>query len=121
MGHVSVLSKDMVKNWCVINFSSLRCGQEKFKSIDKSYYRRAHGFVLMYDISNVQSFENVRKWIRAINETCDAKVPILIVGNKSDLRTATLQTKLIKQEQGELVARVNNFKKKNFLFKLKFF
>jgi len=83
------------------------CGQEKFNSIDKSYYRRAHGFVLMYDISNVQSFENVRKWIRAINETCDAKVPILIVGNKSDLRSATLQTKLIKQEQGELVARNN--------------
>ena len=63
----------------------------------------------MYDISNLKSFENVRKWIRTINETCDAKVPILLVANKSDLRNETpkaSQNKLIKHEYGELVARV---------------
>lgn len=43
--------------------------------------------MLLYDVSNEQSFLNVRKWINDIGENADqAKLPVVIVGNKIDLR-----------------------------------
>ena len=62
------------------------CGQERFRSIAKSYFRRADGVVLMYDVTCEQSFLNVREWIHSINEISDRTVPIIIIGNKTDLR-----------------------------------
>ncbi len=62
------------------------CGQERFRSIAKSYFRRADGVVLMYDVTCEQSFLNVRDWIQSINDISDRNIPIIIIGNKTDLR-----------------------------------
>ena len=59
-------------------------GQDRFRSITKNYYKGAHGIILIYDITNKKSFENVRNWINQIKEEVSEKVSIILVGNKID-------------------------------------
>ena len=76
-------------------------GQERFRSITKNYYKGAHGIVLIYDVTNKDTFENVRKWIKQIKEEVDEKVSIILVGNKIDKEDQRVITK----EQGESMAQ----------------
>ncbi|XP_056428026.1 ras and EF-hand domain-containing protein-like isoform X2 [Hyla sarda] len=62
-------------------------GQERFRSIAKSYFRKAHGVLLMYDVTSESSFLNVRQWIDEIKDSCDKPIPLMLIGNKTDLRT----------------------------------
>lgn len=41
-------------------------GQERFRSLTKSYFRRADGVILMYDVTNERTFANVRNWIHNV-------------------------------------------------------
>lgn len=43
-------------------------GQERFRTITTAYYRGAMGIMLVYDITNEKSFENIRNWLRNIEE-----------------------------------------------------
>ncbi|XP_063781941.1 ras and EF-hand domain-containing protein-like [Pseudophryne corroboree] len=61
-------------------------GQERFRSIAKSYFRKAHGVLLMYDVTSESSFLNVRQWIDEIKNSCDKPIPLMLIGNKTDLR-----------------------------------
>lgn len=61
-------------------------GQERFRSIAKSYFRRADGVILLYDCTYERSFVNVRDWIAAVEEGAEKKIPIMIAANKTDLR-----------------------------------
>eukprot|EP01083_Nonionella_stella_P008119 23447_1 len=60
-------------------------GQERFQNITTSYYRGAHCIILVYDITQLETFEHVHKWHRQIQEHSNSNVQILLVGNKSDL------------------------------------
>lgn len=60
-------------------------GQERFRTITSSYYHGAHGIVIVYDITDEQSFENIRQWIREIRRYAGEHVVKLLVGNKSEL------------------------------------
>lgn len=62
-------------------------GQERFRSIAKSYFRKAHGVLLVYDVTSEASFLNVRQWIDEIQNSCDRAIPLMLIGNKTDLRT----------------------------------
>ncbi|KAM3925553.1 ras and EF-hand domain-containing protein [Leptodactylus fuscus] len=62
-------------------------GQERFRSIAKSYFRKAHGVLLVYDVTSEASFLNVRQWIDEIKNSCDRYIPLMLIGNKTDLRT----------------------------------
>lgn len=61
-------------------------GQEQFHKITTSYYRGANGIMLVYDVSDKKTLDNVEYWIRNIKTNAAASVPVLLVGNKSDLR-----------------------------------
>uniref|UniRef100_A0A671UW51 RAS and EF-hand domain containing n=1 Tax=Sparus aurata TaxID=8175 RepID=A0A671UW51_SPAAU len=61
-------------------------GQERFRSIAKSYFRRADGVLLLYDVTCEQSFLNVREWVDVIEDVSQEDIPIMLVGNKCDLR-----------------------------------
>ena len=67
-------------------------GQCRFKSITQSYYRGAHGVVLVYDVSKPDSFQSLVQWLDNIEKHCVTKVNILIVGNKVDLGRKVSQT-----------------------------
>uniref|UniRef100_A0A8D2E0F1 RAS and EF-hand domain containing n=1 Tax=Sciurus vulgaris TaxID=55149 RepID=A0A8D2E0F1_SCIVU len=61
-------------------------GQERFRSIAKSYFRKADGVLLLYDVTCEKSFLNVREWVDMIEDATQEAVPIMLVGNKADLR-----------------------------------
>lgn len=46
-------------------------GQERFHTITKAYYRGAHGLVIVFDITNPESFQNISYWLQNIEESCD--------------------------------------------------
>lgn len=60
-------------------------GQERFKSITHNYFKGAHGIVLVYDVSNATSFENIRRWVSDVNQFAENSVNMILIGNKCDL------------------------------------
>lgn len=60
-------------------------GQERFRTISSSYYRGANGVIVVYDVTNRESFNHVEMWIDRIKLYASSEVSILLVGNKNDL------------------------------------
>lgn len=75
-------------------------GQERFRTITTAYYRGAMGILLVYDVTNKKTFENITNWLRNIEEHAAEGVEQLLVGNKSDQE----DRRLITEEQGQLLA-----------------
>lgn len=60
-------------------------GQETFRSITRSYYRGTIGCLMVYDITNRESFESLEYWISDLQKYCDQNMVIVLIGNKTDL------------------------------------
>jgi len=60
-------------------------GQERFRTISSTYYRGAHGIIVVYDITNLESCNNVKRWLTEIDKYARENVNKLLVANKSDL------------------------------------
>ncbi|XP_017661776.1 PREDICTED: ras and EF-hand domain-containing protein isoform X3 [Lepidothrix coronata] len=85
-------------------------GQERFRSIAKSYFRRADGVLLLYDVTCEKSFLNVREWMDMIEDATHENIPIMMVGNKADLRQAVTEQgqKCVPVNYGEKLAMTYN-------------
>ncbi|XP_054632856.1 ras-related protein Rab-8B-like [Dunckerocampus dactyliophorus] len=75
-------------------------GQERFRTITTAYYRGAMGIMLVYDISNEKSFENIKNWIRNIEEHASSDVEKMILGNKCDMT----DRRQVSKDRGEKLA-----------------
>jgi len=60
-------------------------GQERFRTITTAYYRGAMGILLVYDVTDEQSFQNIRTWIRNIEQHAAQNVDKVLIGNKCDM------------------------------------
>ena len=60
-------------------------GQERFKNIIASYYRGAHGILLIYDVTDKDSFKNLSNWLIEIEKNASKNVLKVLIGNKNDL------------------------------------
>ena len=59
-------------------------GEERFRSITKNIFRNANGILFVYDVTNKESFVNIKNWIKD-TENIDKEIKGLIIGNKIDL------------------------------------
>uniref|UniRef100_G1PTC2 Ras-related protein SEC4 n=1 Tax=Myotis lucifugus TaxID=59463 RepID=G1PTC2_MYOLU len=75
-------------------------GQERFRTITTAYYRGAMGIMLVYDITNEKSFDNIKNWIRNIEEHASLDVERMILGNKCDMN----DKRQVSKERGEKLA-----------------
>ncbi|KAH9247457.1 hypothetical protein BASA81_014940 [Batrachochytrium salamandrivorans] len=62
-------------------------GQERYRAITSAYYRGAVGALLVYDISQQKTFESVERWLKELRDHADASIVMMLVGNKSDLKS----------------------------------
>ncbi|KAM3718525.1 Ras-related protein [Dirofilaria immitis] len=60
-------------------------GQEKFHALGPIYYRDSHGALLIYDITDIHSFEKVKMWVKELKRMLGDDVYLMIIGNKVDL------------------------------------
>ena len=62
-------------------------GQEKFRSLSKSYFRNADGVLFVYSVNDIKSFENIRDWIQKFISDHNGKkdIPLYLIENKNDL------------------------------------
>ena len=75
-------------------------GQERFRTITTSYYKGAQGIVIVYDISDINSFEHVKSWMNDIDKFAKEGVFKILVGNKSDL----IEQRQVSKERGKQLA-----------------
>lgn len=75
-------------------------GQERFHTITTSYYRGAMGIMLVYDITNEKTFDDIVKWLRNIDEHANEDVEKMILGNKCDME----EKRVVSKERGEAVS-----------------
>ncbi|XP_076337898.1 RAS oncogene family member Rab19 [Tachypleus tridentatus] len=62
-------------------------GQERFRTITQSYYRSANGVVIVYDITKRSTFLSIQRWIEEVRRYTAPSIPVLLVGNKCDLKS----------------------------------
>ena len=60
-------------------------GQEKYHALAKNYYQGASGALLVYDVTDADSFKRATKWYRELCEEIGADAPMIIAGNKCDI------------------------------------
>ena len=84
-------------------------GQERFKALTQNYFRNAEGVLLAFDVTNEESFNNLKDWISSIKINMEAKnifLPLIVVGNKIDMENDREITK----EEAEKFASENKYK-----------
>lgn len=75
-------------------------GQERFKSITNAYYRGAHGIIIVFDLTNRESFKDVEIWLADIEKLNNSSVVRIMVGNKCDLD----ETRQVRNEEAQRFA-----------------
>ena len=76
-------------------------GQEKYKAITGAYYKGSKGALVVYDITQKKTFENIEKWVNDLKAAGDPKITIILIGNKNDLDNK----RQVSKDQGEEKAR----------------
>ncbi|KAG1973442.1 ras-related protein Rab-3A [Pimephales promelas] len=75
-------------------------GQERYRTITTAYYRGAMGFILMYDITNEESFAAVQDWATQIKTYSWDNAQVILAGNKSDMD----EERIVSVDSGRLLA-----------------
>ncbi|XP_054433923.1 EF-hand calcium-binding domain-containing protein 4B isoform X2 [Pteronotus mesoamericanus] len=79
-------------------------GQERYRCITQQFFRKADGVIVMYDLTDKQSFLSVRQWLSSVEEAVGDRIPVLLLGNKIDNETE----REVPRGLGEQLAKENN-------------
>lgn len=81
-------------------------GSERFRSLNENFFRKADGCILVYDITNEKSFEEIKEYyIPKIKEICIKDIKTILLGNKIDMENE----RIISEEEGINLAAENKF------------
>eukprot|EP01101_Sappina_pedata_P010136 TRINITY_DN630_c0_g1_i1.p1 TRINITY_DN630_c0_g1~~TRINITY_DN630_c0_g1_i1.p1 ORF type:complete len:212 (+),score=76.64 TRINITY_DN630_c0_g1_i1:29-637(+) len=101
--YISTIGVDYKIRTVEINGKKIRlqlwdtAGQERFRTITSSYYRGAQGIVVVYDVTDRASFNNVKQWLLEIDKYACESVCKLVVGNKCDLANREVESGTAKE------------------------
>ena len=99
------IDKDGKKEKKTFNISFFdTAGQEKFRAVTLSYYKETDGILLLYDITDRKSFDNVSKWVDSIKEAIEgneSKYAIILIGNKLDLVEEEKKERQVTEEEAK--------------------
>merc|ERR1712032_1198944 len=76
-------------------------GQDRFRSITRNYFRGSNGIMLVFNVANLSSFKNIKKWVNQIRQTLHDDVSITLIGNKCDLE----EERKVQYEEAEEIAK----------------
>jgi small GTP-binding protein len=79
-------------------------GQERYRVVTKNYFNSSNGFVIIYDITNRVSFNNINNWMEQIESLVGKDVKCILFGNKNDL----VRERSVKKEEGKELAKKYN-------------
>jgi len=79
-------------------------GQERFRTITTSYFRGAQGILLVYDVTDRQSFTSIRNWVAQIQMHADVNVNKILIGNKCDMQ----DQRVVSTAEGDTLAKEYN-------------
>ena len=81
-------------------------GQERYRALTQGFFKSAHGIIITYDVSNVDTFENLKYWIQSIHTNLgeNDSIKIIIIGNKVDLERE------VSLEDAQKYAKENGYK-----------
>ena len=87
-------------------------GQERFRTMANAYYKDAHGVVLVYDVTDRESFTSLNYWLREIQKNCDDDVCVVILANKidadiDDWQVSSKEGKAFVEKKGYLYGEVS--------------
>ena len=92
------------------------CGNEGFLTIVNTFYKGAHGIILMYDVTDKRSFNELNLFINNIKNYCNNNIKVVLVGNKCDSsdRVITEEEGLLKM--GKILTKFFNIFQMKFLW-----
>ena len=76
-------------------------GQEKYMAVAKNYYQNATGCLLLFDLTNRESFAKIKNWINRLQEDAPKECKVMIIGNKSDM----IDQRQVSFEEGKALAK----------------
>ena len=84
-------------------------GEERFRSITKTYFKESDGVLLLYDVTNKESFKNVESWIDSIHDSLghhkNSKYEIILIGNKVDLIGVEEYIREVNEEEAKSICK----------------
>ncbi len=99
------LSKDLVIDKCNVKVQFWdTAGQEKYRSLASSYYRIANGAILVYDVTNKDSFKQISRWLEEIKNNTGKDLKVMLIGNKNDL----IDLREVSLDEGRALAEEKN-------------
>ena len=98
IGMNMAIHKVTLKNGKIVNLKLVdTAGQERYKSLAKNYFTNSDGLLLVFDLNNSESFDNISGWVKQFEESKikDVNIPKYLIGNKNDL-VCNVEENLIK-------------------------
>lgn len=74
-------------------------GQEKYRAITVAHYRKALGCLIVYDITNRKTFQNLKYWLTTLLDSAEQDICIMLVGNKLDLVEEDPRSRQVSQQE----------------------